>query len=467
MSSPADPTATAPSGATQAAAPSALPAEILRWVESTLGGSVVSAQRQVRWRPAWFLDVRRGDELLQLYWRGHRGTGDLVGKFYGLEREAEIMRLLEKSGIPVPHVYGYCPDPPAILMARVDGQDTGAVSRAPGRDAINADFMDILARMHAVDVAPFAAAGLPRPRTAQEIALADFAAWESVYRRHKRRPHPGIELVARWVKETFPRHRERVSVLQGDAGQFMFRGDEIAAVMDLELAHLGDPLRDLAALLVRDLTEPFGDVPAMLRRYERATGTEIDLGVVRYYLAQFAIETPMALLAATETAVPGVDLAQYLTWAVLLERVAIEAMAAAIGIELAEPELPQAVPTRRGVVHESLLRNLRDEQLPHVVEPMRAYRLDVAIRLSLHLQRTEEIGPELDAQERRELGEVLRHPVADVEAGRAELEELVLRAGPERTPDLMRLLYRSCRREEHLLEPAMGALAHRRVSPLR
>ena len=44
-----------------------------RWVEATIGGRLVAAHRQARWRPAWFLEVEREGERLPLYWRGDRG----------------------------------------------------------------------------------------------------------------------------------------------------------------------------------------------------------------------------------------------------------------------------------------------------------------------------------------------------------------------------------------------------------
>ncbi len=40
------------------------------WVEKTTGGKLVRAERQARWRPAWFLDVEKDGQILPLYWRG-------------------------------------------------------------------------------------------------------------------------------------------------------------------------------------------------------------------------------------------------------------------------------------------------------------------------------------------------------------------------------------------------------------
>ena len=47
------------------------------WIEARLGAKIVRAERQPRWRPAWFIEVERdserGKETLGVYFRGDRG----------------------------------------------------------------------------------------------------------------------------------------------------------------------------------------------------------------------------------------------------------------------------------------------------------------------------------------------------------------------------------------------------------
>jgi hypothetical protein len=84
--------------------------KLRRRIEELTGGRVISMQRQVRWRPAWFADVQRGDTLLHIHVRGDRKSDILP--FPELRREADILQVLEQHGIPVPHIYGMCDDPP-------------------------------------------------------------------------------------------------------------------------------------------------------------------------------------------------------------------------------------------------------------------------------------------------------------------------------------------------------------------
>ena len=46
------------------------------WIEAELGGTIVRAERQARWRPAWTLDLQREGEVVPLYFRGERGETD-------------------------------------------------------------------------------------------------------------------------------------------------------------------------------------------------------------------------------------------------------------------------------------------------------------------------------------------------------------------------------------------------------
>ena len=79
-------------------------ATLREFIERTTGGKIVRMERQVRWRPAWFVDVERGAETLKLHLRGDRGGG--VSIFPDLKREADVIEVLEAGGVPVPHIHG-------------------------------------------------------------------------------------------------------------------------------------------------------------------------------------------------------------------------------------------------------------------------------------------------------------------------------------------------------------------------
>ena len=249
---------------------------MLAWIEQQTGGKVVHCERQPRWRPAFFLDVEREGERIPLYFRGDRGATD--HGVYPLEHEMRVLQVLERHDIPVPHIHGFCDAPRGILMQRCPGRHRS--SRRPGarRSAIAVldHFIDILARMHRIDLAEFEKIGLERPRTAEQLGLADLAHWERAYRRMKLRPEPMIEFTLRWLRRNVPRHGRRAALLQADCGQFLFEKSRVTALLDFELAYIGDPMADFAGLRNRTLSEPLGDLRRALRRYEQQTGEPVD-----------------------------------------------------------------------------------------------------------------------------------------------------------------------------------------------
>jgi len=432
------------------------------WTEALLGARVVRCERQPRWRPAWFMTAERSGETLDLYFRGDRGLQS--GGAYALEHEMRCLQVLAEAGIPVPRIHGFCEAPRGILMERVPGRsDLSTATTQSERDAVQDDYMSILARIHALDVAPFEAAGLRRPGGGDEIALADLPVWEKGFRRAKTRPEPLLEFGLRWLHRHVPRGSGRLSFVCSDSGQFVFEDGRVTAVLDLELAHLGDPAEDLAGLRTRDLSEPLGDLRRAVATYERVTGQRVERRLVDYHTVRFALVTPLAIASTVARPPARTDLIQYLCWYHVYGRVALEVIAHVQGISLAPPALPDETVTRYGVAHDALVAALR----PTPAEgDFAAYRAETALRLAEYLRRADRLGPALEADEIAELAGLLGRRPRDWQEADAALETLVLDAGPDRDPDLVRALYRRTLRQEHLLAPVMRELAGARIQML-
>ena len=313
--------------------------KVREWVQDFMGGEIVACERQPRWRPAYFLEVQKEGERLQLYFRGDRGISDAT--VYGLEHEMACLQVLEKEGIPVPHVFGFCPSPRGILMERSPGRADLSTAGDPGEEAsVRRHYMEILARIHALDVKPFLDAGLQPPPDPTRLGLADIEIWEKAFRRGKNRPEPLIEFALGWLKRNLPPASGPACFVCGDSGQFLFDQGRITAVLDLELAHLGDPAEDLGALRSRDLSEPLGDIASAIDAYGEFSLRRIDRRLIDYHTIRFALTTPLATVPVLATARPGVDLIQYLCWYHVYSRAPIEIIAHTQGVELIEPDLP-------------------------------------------------------------------------------------------------------------------------------
>jgi aminoglycoside phosphotransferase (APT) family kinase protein len=222
-------------------------------------------------------------------------------------REARIMGALAGSAVPVPEVLGVCDDPasggPFFVMERVDGlvlrttadaQDAPAAARAGAGHAM----VRVLADLHHCDVG--------------EIGLGDLVRRSGYVERQLRRWRAQLEHAVAPPTLLFEVHDSLVAALPPPGPQVLTHGDyridncilgddgSVRAVLDWELASVGDPVADLALLLVywREPGDPSIDesfvgaptaVPGFARRdeliAEYVSRTNADVEHLPVYLA--------------------------------------------------------------------------------------------------------------------------------------------------------------------------------------
>ena len=158
-------------------------------------------------------------------------------------------------------------------------------------------FVANLARIHALDWrrAELAYFDAPAPGTPQ-AALRQVNWWSRVWQQDLVEADPLVTAVGRWLRENAP-VCERPVVVHGDyrIGNFMFvePSGEFSAVLDWELAHLGDFHEDLAWSVQRLFGTPRADGELLIsglmprdeffQRYAEAAGVKINLDTIRYY----------------------------------------------------------------------------------------------------------------------------------------------------------------------------------------
>jgi aminoglycoside phosphotransferase (APT) family kinase protein len=170
------------------------------------------------------------------------------------------MRALAEVGVPVPRILAVSSDPvidgrPYVLMERVHGVGIeAALANASPRELVTASFA-AARRLHEV---PAARTGIgdEKPISAEE----EVQRWQAL------RVRAPAELVA-----AAPRLEERLllvlpaqrsaTLIHGDyhLGNLLFRGAEVAAILDWEIAGLGQPDFDEAALCLLAIRAPFGE----------------------------------------------------------------------------------------------------------------------------------------------------------------------------------------------------------------
>ena len=184
--------------------------------------------------------------------------GELAPTAHDMGREYRMLRALAGSAVPVPRALALCEDAtvigaPFLFMERVPGvvwrspADTRDASTGRRRRASEA-LVDALVALHAVDTA---AVGSTGRGDAADFLARQVRRWTDQWRRWKTRELPAIETAATGLARAVP-PATRVGIVHGD-----YRFDNvildseggIAAVLDWELATVGDPLADLGLLL--------------------------------------------------------------------------------------------------------------------------------------------------------------------------------------------------------------------------
>lgn len=406
------------------------------FVEATTGGRIVRMEQQVRWRPAWFADVEIDGRIVELHLRGDR-TGD-VAIFPDLKREADIIGVLHRHGIPVPEVHGYLADPPCIVMESIKGTRDLSDLSAPAKSAVGRAYMTAVAAMHKLPVAAFAEAGIEAPEGAEAIALVGLNTYMPQYLRTKRRPEPLLEFVIQWIRRNVPRHRTKASFIQFDSGQFLVHDARMTKLYDFEFSMIGDPMVDLATMGMRNTIEPLGaSLAELFGYYAEASGEPVDHDAVLFHVLQFSLLGTMQFTGTVADPRPGDPHAVYLQFDLALRRSILLALSQLAGVPL--PELPPLV-DRHGD-NGPLIRKLADT-LAGIApkDPVAEGHKAQAAELIEWVARADAHGSAMVVQNLADVRAFLGEDFAAWPGAEAALEAFVLAAGPEHDAALITLL---------------------------
>lgn len=200
--------------------------------------------------------------------------------------QAALLRAAGDAGVPVPPVVaaGVRDDVPYLLTEWLPGEALPHrllrdVDLRPGVERLQADCATALARLHRLSP------------TAVTLPDQDHLARYRSRLDQMREPRPVLELGYRWLDLHRPAgspHR----VVHGDfrLGNLLVDRTGLRAILDWELAHLGDPYSDLAWPTIRawrfDRYRPAGTFPETeqwLEAYEEAAGVGVDREVFKWW----------------------------------------------------------------------------------------------------------------------------------------------------------------------------------------
>lgn len=231
--------------------------------------------------------------------------GDRLATANDVVREGQVMAAVRRAGIPAPPLVASCDDlsvigAPFVVLGLVEGvvlrnRAVALTVDDADRLRVGGDLVDALAMLHELDVEAIGLGHLARPGAYLERQLRRWRRqWDATAA-----DVDALDDVFGWLVDAMPA-QQATSLVHGDPkldNCVLGPGGRLAALLDWELAAVGDPLADLAMLLAY-WAEPTDDRYALqdpptvvagfptradlVERYASRAG--LDLDPLPYYL---------------------------------------------------------------------------------------------------------------------------------------------------------------------------------------
>jgi aminoglycoside phosphotransferase (APT) family kinase protein len=187
--------------------------------------------------------------------------GPLPPSAHDVLREARLLRALEPTPVRAPKVLAVCGDEavigaPFYVMERVEGDVITSRLPAPldspvERARIADELLDSLVELHTVDWSEVGLEGFGKPTGYLERQVKRFTGlWEH----NRTRELPEVEEVGAWLAANMPQSPP-ATIVHGDyrLGNTIFASGapaRLIAILDWEMATIGDPLADLGYMMI-------------------------------------------------------------------------------------------------------------------------------------------------------------------------------------------------------------------------
>lgn len=213
-------------------------------------GCVVRQFQGGQSNPTFHLATARGAYVLR-----KQPPGKLLPSAHAIDREFAVMQALAATEVPVPRMRLLCTDPSVIgqmfyvmdyIPGRVFPDRTLPGCTKAERAAIYDDMNRVLALLHKLDWRTLGLEGFGRP---EGYMARQIARWSKQYEASRTEDVPAMEALMRWLPAHVPPDEPAV-IAHGDyrLGNLLIHPEEprVVAVLDWELATIGQPLADLA-----------------------------------------------------------------------------------------------------------------------------------------------------------------------------------------------------------------------------
>ena len=236
----------------------ALNGEALRnWLEANVDGFRSPFEiEKFAWgqsNPTYRIHAQSGHYVLR-----RKPFGQLLPSAHAVDREYRLISALHPLGFPVPRPFALCADEGLIgaifyvmELAKGRAYANGALPDMdpPIRRRVYEQLVDTLADLHNIDPAAAGLGDFGKPGNYFERQVAR---WTRQYRDSQTDDLDEMERLIAFLPASLPQ-QSRTSVVHGDyrIDNVLFDGGALTAVLDWELATLGDPLADFSYLAMQ------------------------------------------------------------------------------------------------------------------------------------------------------------------------------------------------------------------------
>lgn len=277
-------------------------------IARVMGGGVVTDLKRLSGgasRETWRFNVNDEGFVLQ---RVRPGRPD------GLGCEPVVLRAAFDAGVPVPEVIvdgsaSHDLELPFMIVREVHGETIARkIQRdeefATARRHLPRQLGEAAARIHRVDVSSIAGLAATDQLTMYQKVLNDLGD-----------AHPVFEIAFRWLERNRPASTS-TALVHGDfrLGNVLVDSHGLTAVLDWELAHIGDPMEDLGWLCVRawrfggvNPVAGLGTYQELFDAYEAESGVRPDSATVRWWEILGTLKWGIMCIVQAHTHLNGVS----------------------------------------------------------------------------------------------------------------------------------------------------------------
>ena len=461
--------------------------EVAAWIEDAAGGRIDRADRILAGgRYGWYIDVKdAAGTVRELFLQQSRTEAGDPGRspFNSFRMEGEIYRALHPH-IPVPRAWGVNEDIGGFLVDRIPGVAWMHPPADPDEQlSVAQDFIRHIAKLHRLEPDDLDLPSYKPVKSAREHQLDRLRVFRAQAEASGEPIEPMLRISLEFLENSIPDYDGPVALVQGDTGpgNIMYQDGKVTGIIDWELAHLGDPMDDIAWMCWRTVQHTFTDFAQRMREYEALSGHRIDVDRVNYY----RVNAFVVLCAPSSSQAGGFGLPSMteasgdssaarspnaeserdadgsaFAMTTLHRRMRITALADALGIALPPRQVRGEAPARPEY---SSYDNLMDRMraiVPQIGDAMATRHAKGVVRKLKHLKELSRNGALFDRFELENITGLLGKRPASLGRGRAALYRAAL---AQEISDEDYILYHWNRlvHDEHLMQYAAGTLSRR------